>query len=199
VLRTILLASTSQAAAGTRSAYLDTVRQQVGAGLEGVALIDSGRITITSRHADLPILIHNSQSVPINVALTLSAEKVDFPGGDRRLMVLDPGDNQLPVEVLALASGDSVINLTIESPEGGVELAVGVVRLRSTAISGLGLLISVIALTVLLSWWVKTVRRGRRSSEDAPDIVAAAADQPGHETGEGHRAAEDHETAEGAT
>jgi hypothetical protein len=172
-LRLFLLASVADSAAAERDDFLQVVSDRIESGFLGIELVDSGRITITSRRAELPLVIRNDQTLPIRVALALSAEKVDFPGGDRQIMVLQPGDNPVSLEVHALASGDSAINLRIESPEGGIELASGVVRLRSTAISGLGLLISVVALVVLLGWWVKTIHQRHRARRSAPDSVAS--------------------------
>ena len=43
-----------------------------------------------------------------------------------------------------------------------VELATGTVDIRSTAISGLGLIISIAALLVLGGWWGRTIVRVRR-------------------------------------
>jgi hypothetical protein len=172
-LRLFLLASVVSPTADERDEFLRIVSDRIESGFQGIELVDSGRITITSRRAELPLVIRNDQTLPIRVALALSAEKVDFPAGERQIMVLQPGENPVSLEVLALASGDSAINLRIESPEGGIELAAGVVRLRSTAISGLGLLISVVALAVLLAWWLKTIRQRRRMRRRAPDSVAS--------------------------
>lgn len=178
-LRAILLASAAQFTVDPRSEYIEFIARQIDARLEGVELVDTGRITITSRRAELPIVIRNEQTLPINVVLALSAEKIDFPGGDRQPIVLEPGDNPILLEVVALASGDSAINLTVETPEGGIELATGVVRLRSTAISGLGLLISVIALAVLVGWWIQTIRQRRRDRRSGADSFAESPDRPG--------------------
>ena len=85
----------------------------------------------------------------------------------------------IPVETLA--SGDARITATLTSPGGVFELGSGTIDVRSTAISGLGLLISVVALLVLGAWWVRTILRIRRSraaatvgpasvEESAPDL-----------------------------
>lgn len=189
-LRTILLASAALTTVEPRDDYLRFVGQQVDSNLTGVELVDSGRITITSRRAELPIVIRNDQTLPISVVVALSAEKIDFPGGDRQPMMLEPGENSISLEVVALASGDSAINLTIETPEGGIELATGVVRLRSTAISGLGLLISVIAIAVLLGWWIQTIRQRRRARREGTDSVAGRPDRPDRGRSDGPQAIE---------
>ena len=180
-LRTTLLASVAESVAESRDDYLAYVEERVDSGLAGVELVDTGRITITSRRAELPVTINNDQTLPITAVLALSAEKIGFPGGERQVHVLQPGENVIPLEVEALASGDSTINLRIESPEGAVELASGVVRLRSTAISGLGLLISIVALAVLVGWWIQTIRRRRRARREPADSVAGSPGVPDDE------------------
>ena len=180
-LRTTLLASVAESVSESRDDYLAYVEERVDAGLSGVELVDTGRITITSRRAELPVTINNDQTLPITAVLALSAEKIGFPGGERQVHVLQPGQNVISLEVEALASGDSTINLRIESPEGAVELASGVVRLRSTAISGLGLLISMVALAVLVGWWIQTIRRRRRARREPADSVAGSPGVPDDE------------------
>ena len=40
--------------------------------------------------------------------------------------------------------------------------------MRSTAISGLGLVVSLVSLAVLLTWWLRTIIRVRRSRRKLP-------------------------------
>ena len=87
---------------------------------------------------------------------------------------LAPGDNEITVRVETLASGDARVTVAITSPGGQLELHEGVIDIRSTAISGLGLVISIIALIVLGGWWVRTIRRVRRNRAAA---TVAATDQ----------------------
>ncbi len=147
--------------------YTQTAFETALAGTENITVEGSDRITLTDRQATLVLTVHNGQPLPLNVELLLSAEKLRFLGGEQIARNLQPGDNELLLEVEALASGDARITVDIISPDGKLELATGVVDIRSTAISGLGVVISVIALVVLGSWWVRTIWRIRRNRASA--------------------------------
>ena len=144
-------------------------------GTSGITILESDRITLASRTADLPLTVRNEQSVTVTAELVLRAEKLRFPDGDRRVVELEPGDNNLTVRVETRASGDARVTATLVSPDGRLEIGSTVVQIRSTAISGIGLLISALALAVLLVWWIRTVRRTRQARAAA--TVAAAADR----------------------
>lgn len=175
-LRVLLLAAVANGLdAETRQRYTDAVTDEVRRGTSGITIVESDRITLTSRTADLPLTVRNEQSVTITADLVLRAEKLRFPDGDRRTVDLEPGDNELVVRVETRASGDARVTATLVSPDGRLTLGSTVVQIRSTALSGLGLLISALALAVLLGWWIRTVRRARQARTAA--TVAAAADE----------------------
>ena len=149
------------------SVYTQTAFETALAGTENITVEGSDRITLTERQATLVLTVHNGQPLPLNVELLFSAEKLRFLGGERVTRTLQPGDNELMLEVEALASGDARITVDIISPDGKLELVTGVLDIRATAISGLGVVISVIALAVLGSWWVQTIWRVRRNRASA--------------------------------
>jgi hypothetical protein len=70
--------------------------------------------------------------------------------------------------VLARTSGAFPLVVTMQSPDGS--LIVGHTRLtvRSTAASGVGLLLSAAAGIFLLVWWGRHVLRGRRARQLVP-------------------------------
>jgi len=130
-------------------------------------VIEGDRVTLASRSADLPLVIRNSQTLPVTVDLFLRSEKLRFPNGEHKVLRLLPGDNQITVRVQAPTSGDARVTATLSSPDGRIELARGTLNVRSTAISGLGLTISIISLAVLLTWWARTILRVRRNRSAA--------------------------------
>ncbi|MFQ5558642.1 MAG: DUF6049 family protein, partial [Acidimicrobiales bacterium] len=156
-----------------RAAYLDEIESRVSDGMRGFEVIDRGRITLTSRRAEVPLTIVNGQAVPVTVALHLAAAKLDFPEGERREIVLTPGVNEVPIVVDTRASGDSAIAVRITTPDDAMELTSSTVRVRSTAISGLGLLISIAALAVLVSWWARSTIARRRARGRDPALLAS--------------------------
>ncbi|MDE0701215.1 MAG: DUF6049 family protein [Acidimicrobiaceae bacterium] len=173
-LETLLRAAASSSLNDEQSAvYTLNVFDAVLTGTAGITVEPAERITLTDRQADLRITIRNGQPLPITVDLLLSAEKLRFPDGERSTRTLAPGDNEITVRVETLASGDARVTVAITSPGGRLELHEGTIDIRSTAISGLGLVISIIALIVLGGWWVRTIRRVRRNCAAA--TVAATA------------------------
>ena len=173
-LETLLRAAASSDLSDEQSAaYTLNVFDAVLTGTAGITVEPAERITLTDRQADLRITIRNGQPLPITVDLLLSAEKLRFVDGERSTRTLAPGDNEITVRVETLASGDARVTVAITSPGGRLELHEGIIDIRSTAISGLGLVISIIALIVLGGWWVRTIRRVRRNRAAA--TVAATA------------------------
>ena len=174
-LETLMAAAASSSLSDEQSAsYTLSAFEAVLAGTANITIEPAERITLTDRQANLRITIRNGQPLPITVDLLLSAEKLRFSDGERLSQTLVPGDNEITVRVETLASGDARVTVAITSPGGQLELHEGVIDIRSTAISGLGLVISIIALIVLGGWWVRTIRRVRRNRAAA---TVAATDQ----------------------
>ena len=174
-LETLMAAAASSSLSDEQSsAYTLSAFEAVLAGTANITIEPAERITLTDRQANLRITIRNGQPLPITVDLLLSAEKLRFSDGERLSRTLAPGDNEITVRVETLASGDARVTVAITSPGGQLELHEGVIDIRSTAISGLGLVISIIALIVLGGWWVRTIRRVRRNRSAA---TVAATDQ----------------------
>lgn len=162
-------------------AYPRAVDAAVRAGTDGLTVAQGDRITLTDRRTDLPITIVNGQPRPMNVTLHLAAEKLRFPDGDRLDLRLRPGDNAVVIAVETLASGDARVTAELTSPDGRVDLGSGTVDIRSTAISGLGLVISIVALVVLAAWWIRTILRVRRNRAAATVTAAGSGEGPQHQ------------------
>lgn len=160
-------ALSSDLTADAALAYTSGVLDDVVAGTTGIEVAPSDRVTLTDRRTELPFTIINRQPVPLNVDVVLSAEKLRFPNGDELSLRLRPGANDLLIEVETLASGDARVTATLTSPGGLFELGEGTIDIRSTALSGLGLVISIVALLVLGAWWVRTILRIRRNRSAA--------------------------------
>ncbi len=175
-LRTLLLAATaSELDSDSRRAYTNEVFNTVSDGISGFEILESSRITLASRTAELPIAIHNNQPLPITVILRIGSEKLRFPDGNELTLSLVPGLNEFELRVETVASGDARLTATLTSPDGRLDLATGTIDIRSTAISGLGLVISVVALLVLGAWWARTILRVRRERH-AASVAASETD-----------------------
>ncbi len=188
-LRTVLESAMSDSLdADSRRTYTDTVFEIVSDGSADFAVLETSRITLATRSATLPVEIRNDQSLPINVIVRIASDKLRFPAGEELRLVLEPGINQLEIPVETVGSGDARIQISVTSPDGRLDLAAGAVDIRSTAVSGLGLIVSLISLAILLTWWARTIARVRRqrraasvpddSSGDDESATGAPTDAP---------------------
>ena len=167
-LRTVLESAMADALdAEQRRTYTDTVFDIVSAGSADFAVLETSRITLATRSAILPVEIRNDQTLAINVIVGVTSEKLRFPAGDQLELVLQPGVNPIEIPVETIGSGDARIQISVTSPDGRLNLAAGSVDIRSTAVSGLGLMVSLISLAILLTWWARTIARVRRQRRTA--------------------------------
>jgi hypothetical protein len=77
---------------------------------------------------------------------------------------------RVPINVRTRASGDSALDVTLQTPDGGLVIDRTRVTVRSTAFSGVGVVLSVGAGTFLALWWgrhIVVARRDRRRPRHA--------------------------------
>ena len=133
---------------------------------------ESERITLTSRRETIRLSIENRLSVPANVRIDLRAEKLAFPNGASLSTTLQPGANVVAFDVEVKTSGDSLLEYSVNAPQGSLgELAKGKLRIRSFALSGLGVVLSAIAIVVLATWWIRHSIRSRRWRRTQPEMA----------------------------
>ena len=174
----LLLASSDDRLTGeARRAYLDAATRFVAQNLltaDGriaFAVPESERITLTSRRETLRLVVENRLTVSANVRIDLRSEKLAFPGGASIATTLQPGPNTVSFDVTVKTSGDSLLEYTVNAPRGSVgELAKGKIRVRSIALSGLGVVLSILAVLVLATWWIRHGVRHRRSRRSTSPI-----------------------------
>ena len=182
-LRTLLAVSAGdQLTTGERTAFLNAVDQQVTQGTTGVEYLGRGPITVTERHADLPVTLVNNRAAPLTVAVQLASDTIDLRHAERPVFVLEPGRNDLSVPVDAAVSGRTSVRVTVTTPDeaGTITLAVGTFSARFTDAEGLGFLILVWAAAVLAVWWLRTLRRRARDADSSSATVA----EPGSVSGD---------------
>ena len=105
----------------------------------------------------------SSAPYPVHVVVTLNSDKFTFPDGNTVKMTLDRPTTSVRVTAQARTSGDRLpIDVTLHTSDGQLMLARTVLTVQSTAISFVGVALTVLAGAVLLAWWVRTWRRSRR-------------------------------------
>lgn len=158
-----------------RNAYIDAIYNVIDTQKESsITTPESQTITLTGRISEVPIIVENNLGVDAAVLLVLDSEKLSFPEGQTINIVLKPGPNRIDIPIEALASGDSPIRIQVFSPDRSVTLGSAEILVRTFAFSGVGLVIGVVAIIVLLLWWLKHLRTSRDTVKSPPDTTSPA-------------------------
>jgi hypothetical protein len=125
----------------------------------------SRSITLTAREGEIPVTVLNETGYAMHVQVRLSSDQLRFPGGARaavQTVDLTHRNTTARFRVQARTSGSFPIRIELVSPDG--RLTVGTSRLvvRSTAASGVGVVLSLGAACFLLVWWARHAMRARR-------------------------------------
>ncbi|HXR54447.1 MAG TPA: DUF6049 family protein [Acidimicrobiales bacterium] len=164
----LLLASeSSELNPAAQQAGIAAFQHHLAAELSDVQVVGN-TVTLTARTASIPITIVSSASYQLRATLTLSSAKLQFPEGATRTVFIDHPTNSTRIEVRARTSGDLPLAYTLTSPDGTLVIARGRLTVRSTATSIVGIVLTLGAVVVLLGWWARTWRRGRRQSRTRP-------------------------------
>ncbi len=159
-----LLATEAQrlTAAG-RAAALTSYQRAFVAETSKVSLAGAETVTFTAQQASIPITVLSSAPYPVNVVVTLASDKFTFPDGSTRKLLLDRPTTSVRVTAQARTSGDRLpIEISLHTQNGQLLLAHTVLTVHSTAISFVGVALTILAGAVLLAWWARTWRRARR-------------------------------------
>jgi hypothetical protein len=161
--RSLLIAGARGLDDDRRQAYLDGAARGIDTQLAGIVVPDQQRVTLTSATGNVPLSLENTLDYPVTVTIGLRSAKLAFPDGDEQTVVLPPGPTRLEVAVEAKASGAFPVDVEVRSPDRILLVGQADLTVRSTAISGLGLLLSIAAGLFLLVWWARHFRKVRRN------------------------------------
>lgn len=145
-----------------RRAYLDAAQRAVAAELAAVTVSDARTVTLTARSGSIPLTLRNESGIPLNVRVRLDSPRLEFPDGDELDLTLTGEITRIDVAVRTRGSGSFPLRIEIASPDERIELAETSVTIRSTAVSGVGIVLSIGAIVVLALWWIRDWHNGRR-------------------------------------
>jgi hypothetical protein len=150
----------------TMNAYLTAVYTSVSEVLDAFTTPPDQSVRLTGRSADIPFSVHNGLSTDARVVLVLQSDgRLEFPEGAVLAVVLVPGNNRIAIPVRARTSGNARLQVTVRSPDDAqlLQLRSAHLMVRTTSLSGVGVLLFVGAIAVLAIWWVRAarVRSGR--------------------------------------
>jgi Family of unknown function (DUF6049) len=172
--RSLLVATGTATPEAQRPAYVERVNAELGSLSGAVVLPDQFRITLTSRTSTIPVNITNNLDQPLKVRIEFDSGQLEFLDGDVVNSELPPGVTRLDVRVRALTSGAFPMGVTVRSPDSSIELDRTTFDIRSTAVTGVGLVLSVGAGLFLAVWWARHWRSSRRSRHLVPAGAAPA-------------------------
>lgn len=135
---------------------------------DSIVVPDGFRFNLTGRTGSVPVTLRNDADIPLRVRVRMSSSKLLFPAGDQ-VVVLEPNAfTEVRIDIEARTNGRFPVSLEVFTPVGDVALAPPVPLTASiNALSGVGNLLTGAALLVLLSWWVRHLRRNRRARHAA--------------------------------
>ncbi|MBA2280495.1 MAG: hypothetical protein H0W25_04560, partial [Acidimicrobiia bacterium] len=162
----VLTAAAAELTSGERRAVLGAGRAALDAQLELIAAPQRQRFTLTAREGRVQLSLTNGTDRPVDVTLELRGDRLELPEyPDGRVQVrLEPGTRQIDLLLRARSSGDAPLDLRVTSPDGRLDLGRTSVTVRTTAVSGVGLVLMGAALLFLVVWWTRTILRDRRAA-----------------------------------
>ena len=152
-----------------REAYVASADRLVEAKLNEIEMPEGRSITLTARTGEIPVTFKNNTGKPVRVVVRIESDKLDFPGGTVQNLELTRLNTTERFPVVARASGAFPIRITLESPDGHLEVGRARITVRSTAASGASLVVAMGAATFLAVWWGRNAMKGRRAKGLVPE------------------------------
>jgi hypothetical protein len=166
--RSLLAAESSDVRGRDRTAAVDAVERRLDHQLAMVHMPASRSITLTARQGEIPVTVLSDAPFPVHVTIDVQSDKLRFPGGEHiDLPPLTRRVTTLRVTVQSRTSGSFPLRVTVRTPSGAV-LSQSRISVRSTATSGVGVVLSVGAGAFLFLWWLRQFRHGRRARALVP-------------------------------
>jgi hypothetical protein len=160
----ILVSESADLRPRQRSAYISGLDHQIDRQLAQVKLPSRHTITLTARTGEIPVTIDNGTDHAIHVVVQVDSDKLVFPAGSARRIDLSPHRSTTErFRVRARSTGAFPLRVSVGSPDGKLVLRPTRLTVRSTAASGVGVVLSAAAGLVLLTWWARQLMRGRRA------------------------------------
>ncbi|HEY6426058.1 MAG TPA: DUF6049 family protein [Acidimicrobiales bacterium] len=151
-----------------RTTAINAYERAFAGQVDKITIATERTVTFTSGRAPIPITVLNGAAYPVTVVMTLASDEFTFPNGNTRTLLLDRPTTSVRVVAQARSSGGRLpIDVTLRTPDGQLLLARTELTVHSTAISFVGVALTVLAGIVLIVWWARTWRRSRRARRRA--------------------------------
>lgn len=164
----LLVAQSSELRGRRRTTYLDGLARRVDRELGKVRVPESRTITLTARRGEIPVTVLSETGYPVRLEVRVTSDRLAFPDGGSRRIDLARRNTTERFSVEARGSGAFPLRVRLFSPDGALRVGETRFTVRSTAFSGVGLVLSVGALGVLFAWWGRHATRTRRNRRLVP-------------------------------
>lgn len=151
-----------------RQSYIDAVLSGIDRQRRDIRMPATQSITLTARRGEIPVTFQNRTGVPARVVVTVQSDKLDFPRGSTVALDLERRNTTERFSVVSRTSGAFPLRIQLESPDGNMVIGQARLTVRSTAASGVGLIVSLGAALFLAVWWGRHALRGRRARRLVP-------------------------------
>jgi hypothetical protein len=172
----LLVGQSTDLRAASRRSYTTAVDSRIDRQLSLIRVPTNRSITLTAREGEIPVTVLNETGYPVHVQVRLSSDQLRFPGGQRaavQALDLTHQNTTARFRVQARTSGSFPIRIELVSPDSRLTVGTSRVVVRSTAASGVGVVLSLGAGCFLLVWWARHAMRARRRSRQ-PVAVGAS-------------------------
>ena len=139
----LLLSTAAELDDADQRAHLAVARSAIDAVVSAISTPKRETITLTARDGTIPLTVRNDAGVPVHVVVHLHSSKLEFPSGDTVSLTLSEATTRLDIDVRARASGSFPLEVEVTSPDGSITLATIDFTVQSTAVSGVGVVLSV--------------------------------------------------------
>jgi hypothetical protein len=168
-LERVLLTTESTELVGARSrqGQVDLLNRLIDDQLRLIQLPTARTITLTARTGKLPITILSLADYPMRIVLKVDSDKLSFPGTSAtgnatEVREIRRGNNPVDFTVRARTTGAFPLHIELSSPDARLILASTTFTVQSTALSGVGLVLSIGAGVFLAGWWGRHALQSRR-------------------------------------
>ncbi len=178
--RTLLASLSRDRNSADREEDLARVVTELEESLDVISLPERQSITLAARRRAIPLSINNVSGGDRSVLLRFTSDRIEVDE-DEHIVIVPDGASSIEINVEARSLGVSPLDVRVFTPDGKRELTRTRFQIRSTAVPGLGYLLSGAALVFLVAWWIVSITRSRAmqqhpsaqatkpSTEDASD------------------------------
>lgn len=175
----LLIAQSSDLRGRARTTSLDRLARAVDVERRKFRLPRQAAVRLTARTGRIPITVNSRADYPARVLLEVASDKLRFPGGATRMLMLTHRNTTAQIRTTSQGSGTFPLRVMLKTPDGKLVLAESRFTVQSTAASGVGVFLSIGALLVLAGWWVRHNRRYRpRAGRQRAETTNTGDDAP---------------------